>query len=569
MYLSPLLIFLASAVGTSIPTESSTRNAPPYGPVNAAQHAEHAPVVYIPRGIVLGKLDNRTETFNGIPYAKAPTGNLRLRPPVRFTGNLGVFNATVPAVACPQPVPNGDPNPLEESGLASLLGDLPLGGDSSFPQSEDCLTATVTRPRGITKHDKLPVVFWIFGGGFEVGYSAMDDGTTLFEFGVDIGMPFIFVAVNYRVSNLGLLDQRLGLEWVADNIRFFGGDPGKVTTWGQSAGSMSVYLQTALYGGDHRHSLTGRPLFRAAFMSSGAILPADPVDSDKAKKTYNEVVGVAGCAGSEDSLQCLREVDLETFTKAVSAPPQLVSYTSIALTFLPRPDGIVLPSSPDRLAAEGRVAPVPVIAGHAEDEANLFALFPANVTTVPDLAEYLQSFYYPAATKEQLTDFILTYGDGKEAIINGSPFRTGLGNEILPGFKRQAALMGDTYFSLSRRLYLDYLSSTRSDIPTWSFIASLADGTPILGSYHGVDIASAFLGAPLTFGARAFQTYLLNFVHNLDPNEGSNVQRPAWRRWKEEHQELQLFSNRTELLDDNFRLDSFNWMAENIGLWNL
>lgn len=110
---------------------------------------------------------------------------------------------------------------------------------------EDCLTVTIQRPSTANANSKLPVVFWIYGGAFEQGSNVDNDASTLIGNGVAQGKPFVYVAVNYRlggfgflpgqevlnagVSNLGLLDQRLGLQWTADNIAAFGGDPSKVT----------------------------------------------------------------------------------------------------------------------------------------------------------------------------------------------------------------------------------------------------------------------------------------------------------------------------------------------------
>ena len=161
------------------------------------------------------------------------------------------------------------------------------------------------------------------------------------------GKPMIFVAVNYRLgafgflgesevladgaANLGLLDQRMGLEWVADNIAAFGGDPDAVTIWGESAGSISVFDQLALFDGNN--TFNGRPLFRGAIMDSGSITPTEPVNGVKAQAIFDMVVEAAGCASAADSakLDYLRGVDYDILNASNSVPSYL-GYTSLAFS---------------------------------------------------------------------------------------------------------------------------------------------------------------------------------------------------------------------------------------------
>lgn len=407
----------------------------------------------------------------------------------------------------------------------------------------------------------------------------MYDGTGLINYGVEIGKPFIFVAINYRVAgfgfmpgkeieadgagNLGLLDQRMGLEWVADNIDAFGGDPDKVTIWGESAGAISVFSQMTLFDGDINYK--GKPLFRGGIMSSGSAVPTQSISSDKAQAVYDQVIKSAGCDTAEDSLNCLREMPYIDFLNAANSVPHLLSYSSLALSYLPRPDGRVLTDSPDALLLAKKYAPVPMIIGDMEDEGSMFAIFQSELTTTAKLAKYLHDYYFSLASEESLTELIETYGTGITAVTTGSPHRTGLLNEIFPGFKRRAAILGDLVFTLSRRLVLLVTNGLNGDVPSWSYLMSQNYGTPILGTFHGSDLIQVFFGIYDNYAAKSMRSYFINFCYSLDPNGEGDTGFPNWPRWSEGHQLAHVEAKKSSLLADDFRSKSFEWIAANIG----
>ncbi|KAF2968037.1 hypothetical protein GQX73_g5543 [Xylaria multiplex] len=533
--------------------------------------------VVTPQGTIVGTSAGGVENFAGIPFADPPVGNLRLRPPQRRTKSLGTFDASGAGPSCPQFFFS-----VEGDLLPSLLGQLintPLL-QTVTGQTEDCLTMRVQRPAGTAANAKLPVFFWIFGGAFELGSPQMYDASRLISNGVDQKKPFIFVAVNYRVGgfgfmpgkeiladgagNLGLLDQRMGLEWVQDNIAAFGGDPTKVTIWGESAGSISVYDQMALYGGNNTYK--GNKLFRAAIMNSGSIVPADRLDCSRCQDIYDKVVKSAGCSGSKDTLQCLRDADYDTFLNAANSVPGALSYTSVALSYLPRPDGVALPDSPDVLARNGQYAAVPMIIGDLEDEGTLFSLFQSNITTEAKLIDYLSTVFFQKATRNQVAEYVGTYSS---ALSAGSPFRTGILNSPYSQFKRLAAILGDAVFTLTRRLFLEIATEVNPSVPSWSYLGSYNYGTPILGTFHGSDILQVFYGILPNHASKAFQSYYFSFLYTMDPNNGAPAGTKTWPQWKEGKQLMNIYNTFSTLLKDDFRSASSEWLGKNVDILHI
>ncbi|WOO85374.1 putative secreted lipase [Vanrija pseudolonga] len=540
-----------------------------------------------PAGSLIGLARNDAEAFTGIPFAQPPVGPLRLAPPVRITTPLTNFDATQQAPACPQMLADASANDIISQVLNSVAAN-PFYISSTKAQ-EDCLNINVYRPKGTVAGANLPVLFWIFGGGFEMGYNSQYDGGSLVANSVALGKPFVLVAVNYRVggfgfmpgkeikaagaANLGHLDQRIGLEWTADNIAAFGGDPSKVTIWGESAGAISVWNQMCLYDGNNKYK--GNPLFRGGIMNSGGIAPAAPVDSPRAQAIYDRVVSQTVCAGQADTLNCLRGLPYADFLKAANSVPGMLSYTSIALSYLPRPDGKVLTASTDVLAKQNKYAAMPMISGNQEDEGTLFTLFQANSSATTDLiTSYLNTVLFPNGPTATVAQLVNSYSPW---IWDGWPYGTGVLNEWYIGFKRLASILGDLTFILARRIQLTATTTNNPSIPAWSYLSSYYYGTPVLGTFHGSDLNSVHFGVGLSSaGVKGIQSYYANFVYNLDPNNASGGTSTAsavsfnWPKYDTKSRTMIKFNLLNyETIADTFRSASYDVLSANPSVFQI
>ena len=179
----------------------------------------------------------------------------------------------------------------------------------------------------------------------QVSSGTQYNGTTLVSTSVTLGKPVIYVGINYRLAgfgflggkevladgsaNLGLRDQRLALEWVADNITTFGGNPDRVILWGESVGLFFVNDQLALYAGNN--TCKGKPTFHGLSstlaLSSQLILWTPP-----RLKIYDNVVEAANCTYANITLDCLRDTDYDTFVQATNSAPSFLSYRPVAIS---------------------------------------------------------------------------------------------------------------------------------------------------------------------------------------------------------------------------------------------
>ncbi|KAK5705934.1 hypothetical protein LTR17_021225 [Elasticomyces elasticus] len=540
------------------------------------------PSVTIANGTVIGSTTGVVDSFRGIPFAQPPIGDLRLRAPRSINTSFGTISDNPLPRACPQFYTSVNSGLLPVDTI-SVLSNTPFAQAITFA-GEDCLTINVQRPATTVATSKLPVVFWIFGGGFELGSTQVYDGTTFVSKSIQLNAPVIYVAVNYRVggfgflagsslaqegsTNLGLRDQRLGLQWVQENIAAFGGDPDKVTIWGESAGSISAFDHTVINGGDHTYN--GKALFRGAIMDSGSVVATNDVTTSKAQVIYDNVVADAGCSSSTDTLACLRQADYTTLLNAMNSAPGLLGYRAVDLAYLPRPDAgdNFYSRSPELSVDSGAFAKVPIIIGDQQDEGTLFSLTQSNITTNARMIHYLAS-YFPtdADAVADITGLVANYPDqpllGQPA---GSPFNTGVLNNIYPQYKRLAAILGDLIFTLARRNYLDKVAS---QVPAWSYLSTYFAGTPVLGTFHATDIAVDFFipGIP----QQSVLTYYISFVNKLDPNALTTAAPLiTWPRWTSGAPQLINFGAlRNSLIPDTFRQAASDYLATKQSVFSL
>ena len=300
-------------------------------------------------GAVRGALGDDHLLFAGIPYAAPPVGPLRWRAPQPPQPWQGVRDASKYGARCVQDKAH-DP-------------------DFGRSVSEDCLTLNVWEPKGHAA-EGLPVMVWIHGGGFVNGSGDIYDARWLVARG-----DIIVVTLNYRlgtlgflahpalaadgdVGNYGLADQQAALRWVRDNIAAFGGDPGKVTIAGESAGAMSVC--------DHLVAPGSAGLFRAAVIQSGPCqAQAERSAAEKASVDYAAAVG---CADERGAADCLRALPADK----LGSPPVYYRLGDDELTG-PITGTPSLPVAPMTGIGQGKAARVPVLIGTNRDEFTLFA----------------------------------------------------------------------------------------------------------------------------------------------------------------------------------------------------
>ncbi|KAJ7258056.1 Alpha/Beta hydrolase protein [Mycena haematopus] len=496
MYSAMALTSLLHAVLIFIVTVHSANAAAPVIDLGYAQY----------QGVVDPKLN--ITAFLGVRYAAPPTGPLRFQVPAPPSQVVGIQQAFTDPPQCYQ----------------GAFGAPPTGPTPE--QTEDCLFLNVYSP-ALNPTARLPTIVWIHGGGYVIGSASEYNGAELVEASNN---EVVVVVIQYRLgmfgflagqevkdggaNNAGLLDQDFALRWVNKNIHKFGGDPSRVTIWGESAGAGSV-LQHVIA----RNGKTSPKLFRAA-MTSSTLFPSQYQYNNKIPQAvFDDVAAQAGCNGTKP-LDCLRAADSATLAN-INLNVILAGFgNNLTFNFVPVIDGSFITQSPTESLSQGKVNGDILLSIINTNEGVLFV----NQTAEYDVAEYVR------------TRFPLF---GVEESNAAAAIYSSLGSSAT----QVTEIMGDSMFKC----------------PTYSLLeafpaASYKGEYAIPPALHGQDMINYFpsfndFNVTLIYSNTAFiNAFTLGFLSlavNLDPNDKLRPSiTPVWPKWSSAATEM-LF-NKTE-----------------------
>jgi para-nitrobenzyl esterase len=472
-------------------------------PATAAPRVRDTPDVRTQQGRLAGTAiadDPAVEAFLGVPYAAPPLGPLRWRAPRPAAAWRGTRQATAFGARCMQ---------------QALFADMRF---RSPAMAEDCLTLNIWRPAGAKRGARLPVLFYLHGGGAVAGGGSEPryDGAAMARRGI------VVVTINYRLGvfgffatpalaaesgdgsagNYGLLDQAAALDWVRRHIAAFGGDPARITIGGESAGSMSVSVLMT--------SPLTRHLFARAIGESGGVMPPSfhPKPLAEAEREGDGFAAAAGAA----TLAELRALPAERLL-AVQAERRMRADFIV--------DGRFLTETPLASYAAGRAAQVPLLLGTNTQEAGWQAILKARAPTLAN---------YRAALAEQ-------YGDRAAALAALYPAAS---DADVPAAATDLA--SDAFLAASTWSWYD--RHRRLGAPTWLYhyarvrpatLPPLPPGGPASGAVHSAEIEYALgnLDVNPVYAwtdddrrvSATMQGYVANFVRTGDPN-GAGL--PRW-----------------------------------------
>ena len=475
-------------------------------------------------GAIRGAQASGVWSYLGIPYAAPPVGELRWKPPQPVKPWRQVRGCTQYGASCPQ--------------QTSLMETALLGVGRT---SEDCLYLNVWTPAASAR-DKLPVMVWIHGGSFTSGSGSMPvyAGETLARAG-----DVVVVTINYRLGpfgflahpelskespqgvsgNYGLLDQIAALKWVRRNIAAFGGDPRRVTAFGESAGAISIL--------DLMTSPLATGLFQRAVVQSGILMEAGLgsqtgatlAQAERAGRAFARRAGVA--ASGAAALKAMRGLSAD---ELLAAGAQGGDFLTAGLSYKPVVDGYALPHSATYVFAAGKQMDVPLLIGSNADEGETFVAQMGS----PTPAQYRA--YIRAA-----------FGDNADAVLALYPASTQ--EQVLPALSRLLTEMG---FAGTARFAAAAMDDRGIEAPAYLYQftrvppeAATMPGFPN-GAFHGLEIPYVF-GKAEDFGAQdpvdlelseQMMAMWTRFAVSGDPNKPGSDRWPAYDPSTDRHLEL-------------------------------
>ena len=515
-----------------------------------------APRARVDGGVVEGSyFDARTSdaVFKGIPFAAAPVGDLRWKPPAPVRSWRGVRDAKDFAPICPQRLYS----PEFYVGLATRLGGHPPP-QRPLTTSEDCIYLSVWTSN-FGNAERRPVMVWIHGGGNNGGWGTQgtDNGESLARQGV------VLVMIEYRVGalgfiadsaltaesphhssgNYGLLDQIAALSWVKRNIAAFGGDPTRVTVFGQSSGAMDI---TCLLT-----SPLARGLFQRAISESGACTGPFaalkvPVMSGSehpaAEESGKRLAKALGVSDARDVLAAMRAKSADEILAAMARDGSIAHEVNV--------DGWVIPEQPDLVFAEGRQFRVPLIIGSNKDEYRAF-LSSFGLTSMSGYSNaLLGALGSSAPLRAFLPRMLETYPASDTAEAERELFEANTDD----GFGQGARFVARAEARAKQpNVYFYYFTHA---------VASLAGQT--LGAFHGGEIQFVFGDQGWPSGSHdqalrsAMNGYWVQFAATGNPNRRGLVEWPRYEPTSDRYLELgdsvrvgsRLRRKQYDLLDD-------------------
>ncbi|TFK49455.1 alpha/beta-hydrolase [Heliocybe sulcata] len=453
----------------------------------------------------------------GIRYAAPPLGDLRFAAPQDPLVVDGVQIADKHGLICVSTP--GDPN--------------------DTATSEDCLFLDVYAPSSATPASKLPVYFFIQGGGFSTNSNANYNGTGLIDAS---GMGIVVVNFNYRVGpygflasqevveggslNNGLWDQRKAMEWVQKYITQFGGDPGHVVMGGDSAGAASITYHLTAYGG------RDDGLFHAVAAESQTF--STLLTPELSQYQYNNLVLRAGCAGAPSSLACLRNLstaELQSININTASPG--AQYAPLYM-YGPTLDDALVPDFTYRLFAEGKFIRVPAIFGDDTNEGTIFVYNTTN--SIGDSDAFIQA-QFPYLTVQQLATINSMYPETNDSF----PAAPNAGK-----YWRQASNAYGELRYICPGIFISETLVAAGISGSWNYHYNVEDPTQVAEGYgvpHTVEVNAIWgpqyvSGTPpasyLTTNAQVvpvMQGYWTSFIRSFNPNPYRYPGSAEWETW--------------------------------------